>query len=346
MGAAKLTDRSRRILEAVVRGYVETGAPVGSRTLVRRYGIDLSPATVRNEMADLAQLGLLEQTHVSSGRRPTERGIRHYLDHILHVRELSSDKKALVRSLYPRQTDDYRVLVRSAGRVLASLTRYTGIVWSPGIQNLPLKRIEFVLLPHRRIMMALISPGGWFQTSVFDWHKDITAVELARAADYLNERFEGKTLLQVREEIVFQMKEEKAEYSRLLASALQLMDSAIRPGLPGDEEVFIDGQANLVETPEFADVEKMKALFHAFEEKGFIVKLISRAISGDEFKVLLSSEEKMSGIPGLAIILAGYGGEKDVQGTLGVIGPLRMDFTAVIPLVKYTARYVSSLLAS
>lgn len=341
----KLSERANRILEAVVRGYIETGVPVGSRTAVRKYGIELSPASVRNEMADLTELGFLKQTHVSSGREPTEKGIHYYLEHIADIGELSPEKKAQVEAMYPKEADDYRGVVRASSRVLASLTRYTGVVWSPGINVLPLRRIEFVKLPHHRIMAVLVSSGGWFQTSVFEWHERISSEALNRCADFLNERFEGMTLLKVRQKIIEQMKAEKAEYDRMLDRAFQLMNSALKPA-GVEDEVFIDGQANLVESTEFADVEKMKTLFKAFEEKGFIVNLLSKALEGDDIRVLLSSEEKISTMPGLALILAGYGDIRDVRGTLGVIGPIRMDYPSVIPLVKYTAYYVSSLLSS
>lgn len=345
MAEMKLSERAERILDAVIRGYIETGVPVGSRTAVRRYGIGLSPASVRNEMADLTELGFLKQAHVSSGREPTERGIRYYIDHLANIGELSPEKKAQVESMYTREVEDYRGVVRASSRVLASLTRYTGVVWSPGIHALPLKQIEFVMLPHRRIMAVLVSPGGWFQTSVFDWQEEISPDELNRAADFLNERFEGMALLDVRRQIIHQMKIEKAEYDRMLARALQLMESALRPS-GADEEIFIDGQANMVESPEFADVDKMKAIFKTFEQKGFIVKLLSKALEGEEFRVLLSSDEELANMPGLALIIAGYGDVHDIRGTLGVIGPMRMDYPSVIPLVRYTARYVSSLLGS
>lgn len=341
----QLTERASAILKAVIREYIRTGMPVGSKTIVNRYAIKLSSASVRNEMAKLTQMGFLSQPHISSGKEPTEMGLRYYLDHMLQVEELPDEKKEMVHSMYASKSYDLRDVVMVSSKVLAVLSNFAGVAWSPGIESLPLQHIEFIKLKENRIMAILMSHGKWVQTSVFDWNDHISHVELSKAADYLNERFEGKTLIQARDEIIEQMKGEKAEFDRLLANALKLMESALAPG-SGHEQVFIHGGANLVENPEFADVEKMKTIFRAFEEKGFIVKLLSKTLTGEDCRVLLSSEEETPKLPGLALIAAGFGDNKDLHGAMGVIGPVRMDYPSIIPLVRYTAQYASSLLTA
>lgn len=341
----QLSERASAILKAVIKEYIRTGLPVASKTIVNRYAIKLSSASVRNEMAKLTQMGLLSQPHISSGREPTELGLRYYLDNMLQLEELPTEKKELVHSMYASRSYDLQRVVMVSSKVLAVLTNFAGVAWSPGIESLPLQHIEFIKLHGNRIMAVLMSHGKWVQTSVFDWSDNISHVELSRAADYLNERFEGKTLLQARDEIIEQMKNEKAEFDRLMANALKLMESALAPA-GSQDQVFIHGGANLVENPEFADVEKMKAIFKTFEEKGFIVKLLSKTLTGKDYRVLLSSEEDSPKVPGLALIVAGFGDEKDLHGAMGVIGPVRMDYPSIIPLVRYTAQYASSLLAT
>ena len=338
-----LNKRARRILEAVIRGYIETGGPVGSSTVVNRYRIPFSSATVRNEMSALKKMGFIGQTHVSSGRVPTRQGIRYYLDNIVSIEELSKEKKARVRSMYPAGKEDYKGVARASSRVLAALTQYTGVVWAPGIQAMPVKHVEFVPLSEHRIMAVLISTGGLFQTTVFDWSEKLSGKDLVRASDYINDRFEGKTLVEIKEEILEEMRREKAEYDKLLERAIKLMDNALLP--PGDmDEIFIDGRANLVEEPEFANANEMKAIFKVFGQKGMVVKLLGKALGEEDVQVLLSAEENVADIPGFALIMAHYGDIGDVGGALGVVGPVRMDYRNVIPLVKYTAHYVSSLL--
>lgn len=342
----QLTERASSILKAVIKEYMRTGRPVGSKTIVNRYGIKLSSASVRNEMAKLTEMGFLSQPHISSGRKPTELSLRYYLDNMLTIEELPEKKKEIVQSMYANKSYDLRAVVMVSSKVLATLTNFAGVAWSPGIESFPLQHIEFIKLKENRIMAVMMSHANWVQTSVFDWNEYISHEELSRAADYLNEQFEGKTLLQVRDEIKEQMKNEKAEFDRLMAKTLKLMESALVPA-EGHDQLFIHGGANLVENPEFADVEKMKAIFRAFEEKCFIVKLLSKTLTGEDYRVFLSSEENAPNLlPGLALIVAGFGDNKDLHGAMGVIGPVRMDYPSIIPLVKYTAQYASSLLTT
>jgi len=338
-----ITPRATRILEAVIQCYLSTGRPVGSRTVVRLYKLDCSPATVRNEMADLAEMGYLKQTHISSGRVPTDKCIRLYLDYLLREDKLSLSEMEHLRGFHPMYGEDFRSMLRSAGRTLADLTRQAGVVLMPGLRQAPMRSIEFVRLTAKRVMSLLVSERGRFHTRVFEWGEELKQSDLKWASNYLNERFQGKTLSEIRKIVIREMREEKAAYNKMLAKALGLMETVLEQGQL-DEEVFIEGRENLVEKPEFAETEKMVQLLKTFEEKSFLMELLSRTLEGSSPVVLLSSETGMDDIPELAIIAARCGVSGPGGGTVGIIGPTRMNYARVIPMVRCTARYVSDLL--
>jgi len=341
----ELSPRSIQILEAVIEGYISTGQAVGSGTVVRKHRLDCSPATVRNEMADLTAMGYLKQTHVSSGRIPTDKAVRFFLDRLMREEILSFEEIERLRMLHPIYGEDLRATVRQAGRVLADVTHQAGVILMPGLKQAPLRHIEFIRLTSKRVMALLVSQGGRFFTRVFEWGEDLNQHDLTWASNYLNDRFKGKTLSQIREIVIKEMREEKAEYDKMLAKALGLMESALQKEQL-EEEVFIEGRENLAEKPEFAEVENMVKLFKAFEKKSFIVKLLSRALEGHDLTVLLPSESGIEDMPKLAVIMARYGTEGPGGGTLGIIGPLYMNYPKVIPIVRYAANFVSDILKS
>jgi heat-inducible transcriptional repressor len=341
----ELTSRAIQILEAVIERYLLMGKAVGSRTVVRNYNLDYSSATVRNEMADLTTMGYLRQTHVSSGRIPTDKGVRFYLDRLMQEDQLSFEEIERLRTLHSIHGEDFRATVRNAGRALADITRQAGVVLMPGLRQMPLRHIEFIRLTSQRIMALLVSQGGRFLTRVFEWGENLKQHDLTWASNYLNDRFKGKTMSQIRETVIKEMREEKAEYDRMLARAFGLMESALQQEQL-DEEVFIEGRENLVEKPEFAEVENIVKLFRTFEEKSFIVKLLSRALEAPDLMVLLSTETGIEDIPNVAVIMARYGADGPGGGTLGIIGPICMNYPKVIPMVRYTANYVSDILKS
>jgi len=341
----KLKSRSLKVLEAVICGYLATGRPVGSRTVVRHFNLGCSPATVRNEMADLAEMGYLKKAHISSGRIPTDVGIRFYLDYLMMEDQLAPEELERFRNSYHVVDEDFKGMVRGVGRVLADLTHQAVAVMTPGLRCLPLRHVEFTRLTSKRVMALLISEWGRFQTRVFEWGEDLKHRDLIWASNYLNDRFQGKTLRQIREIIIEDIQEKQAEYDKMLGRALGLMETVLQQDQL-DEEVFIEGRENLVDKPEFAQSNKMARLLKVLEEKNFVVGLLSQALDDSDPLVLLSTETGMEDVPEIAVILARYktGGQGD--GTVGIIGPMRMNYSRVIPMVRYTARYVSDLLGS
>ncbi len=340
-----ISSRALKVLEAVIEGFMLTGKPVGSRSVVRNSELDCSSATVRNEMTELCEMGHLKQTHVSSGRVPTSKGIRAYLDNLMREERLSLKEMDRLRSVYPTYGEDFRATVRNAGRVLADLTHQAGVVLMPGLRQMPLRHIEFIRLTSNKVMALLISEGGRFYTRVFKWGQHLEQRDLTWASNYLNDRFQGMGLSQIREKVINEMRREKAEYNRQMARALGLMETVLQQG-ELDEELFIEGRENLAENPEFSETENMLRLFKTFEEKSFILKLLSKTLEGDQPSVLLSPETGVEDIPEFAIIAARYGAGGAGGGSLGILGPIRMNYARVVPMVRYSAKLLSDLISA
>jgi len=337
-----ISSRALKVLEAVIEGFMFTGRPVGSRSVVRNSELNCSSATVRNEMAELCDMGYLKQPHVSSGRVPTSQGIRLYLDQLMREERLSLNEMDRLRSAYPTYGEDFRATVRNVGRVLADMTHQAGVVLMPGLRQMPLRHIEFLRITSDKVMALLISEGGRFYTRVFKWGQKLEQRDLTWASNYLNERFKGMGLSQIREKVIGEMRREKAEYNRQMVKALGLMETALQQG-ELDEELFIEGRENLAENPEFSETESILKLFRTFEEKSFILRLLSKTLGGDQPSVLLSAETGEEGIPEFAIIAARYGTGGTGEGSLGILGPVRMNYAKVVPMVRYSAKLLSDL---
>jgi heat-inducible transcriptional repressor len=336
-----LTERSKQILEAIIEDYIVTAEPVGSRTLTRSHGLSLSPATVRNVMADLEELGFLASPHTSAGRVPTEKAYRFYVDSLLEVRNIASNEQEEIRKRCSLAGRDVGEVLKETSRMLSSLSHYTGIVVAPRFTANVFRHIEFVKLGGRRLLAILVSHSGTVQNKIIETDEELRSVDLVKMANYLNHFLRGFTIAQVKEKILAEMQSDKIKYDALLARALRLSQQTLADT---DSEVFIEGRANILEQPEFADVSRMKDVFRAFEEKGQLLGLLDRCMDAQGVHIYIGSEAHMSQMVGMSLITATYMTGKNTLGVLGVIGPTRMGYAKVIPIVDYTAQLVSRLL--
>lgn len=337
-----LNERSRQILEAIIEDYIHTGEPVGSRAITRRHDIGLSPASVRNVMADLEELGYLASPHTSAGRIPTEKGYRFYLNCLLQVRELSRQERLWIRQHYQRRGLQMEELLREAGRILSTTSSYTGIVMVPKLESSVFRRMEFISLAPRRIMVVFISQSGMVEHRLIETDMPITEGELQEAANYLNATFSGLGIQDIKQRIVIEMAREKALYDDLLRRAILLSSTVLEDDLGG--QVFIEGTANILEQPEFSDINRMKRLLRAFEQKSLLVELLHQTQQVEGVQIFIGSPSEYSEIEGCSLVTASYTSRRGTVGTLGIIGPTRMPYAMVIPLVSYTASLVGSIL--
>jgi len=338
-----LDDRGAQVLRLVVEDYIETAEPVGSRTISKRMSQGLSPATIRNIMADLEEMGYLCQPHTSAGRIPTGAGFRYYVNYLLTRRQLASSDRDLLRKVGEAEVAGADDVLRNASRLLSTLSRHACVVVVSRFSHQALRSISLLRAASDKILLVAVLQGGWVQHRLIEDEPGLTTDELEKINAYLNDMAVGLTLPQLRVKILNEMRREKARYDSLMRRALLLGSKAIADSLPG--EVYIEGRANILEQPEFVeDVQKLKRILHAFEEKGTILRLLDSALESDAIQVSIGSENPVEELPEISVVSSGYHQGEAAMGSIGLIGPVRMDYSRVIPLVEYTARLLSSIL--
>ncbi len=339
-----LSSRHKDILAAIVHGYIGSAEPIGSRTIARSSGFSLSPATIRNVMADLEDMGLLCQPHTSAGRIPTDLGFRYYVDHLLQMDQLPAEVKKTIREACGQHRGSMEEVLKTGITVLSQLAPYVSVVSLPHFNQTVLKHIRFVRLNDHQVMAVIVSDAGLVQNILFEVEQQFNQDELNRFSNYLNRMVDGLTLEGARRKLLEQMQADKATYDFLWEKVLVLGQKVFAQGVGDDSEVMIDGKLNILEHPEFADFERMKQIFRAFEEKSTIVKLLEEAQQGEPLQVFIGAENPCEDMRCCSVIMAGYGDRGQTRGQIGVIGPTRMEYGRIIPLVRYTADVINQLI--
>jgi heat-inducible transcriptional repressor len=336
----ELDERSRQILNAIIFCYNKDASPVGSRTITKNFKLGISPATVRNAMADLEELGFLSQPHTSAGRVPTEKAYRYYVDQLMEGRSLS-DEIGLNQDALPR-TGDIRELLQETSRALSDATHYTALVMTPRFGTGRFKQIGFVRLKSCQVIAVSITEDGLLQSRILETEEDLSQTELDRLGAYLSHLYAGLSLQEVRKSVLMQMREVKDLYDHLMRQALDLAKKAMVNLEGGD--LYVEGTTNILDLPEFADMETMKALLRLFNEKASMLKLLDKYLDAEGVRVFIGSENSLIGLSHCSLVLSNYRRGGRVLGTLGVLGPIRMEYSKVIPLVDSTAKRLSLLL--
>lgn len=337
-----LNQRGRSVLNAIIRDYIETAEPVGSRTISKKNDIRLSPATIRNIMADLEDIGLIAQPHISAGRVPTEEGLRFYVHSILELRPLAESEKRRIQNYLKESNQEVEELLKTTSRMLAVVTEQAAIVSRPKSSATIFKHIEFIRLRDYLVLTVLVTESGLVQNKILEIEDNLSQPELDRLTHYLNELLSNLTLDQLKKKILEEMKKDKDDFDALLAKALEISNQAFQDEAIG--EVYIEGRTNLMQYPEFSQVEILRRLFKAFEEKNILIRLLEKSINASGIQIFIGSETQINEMGGCSVITATYNKGKFPIGTLGVIGPTRMNYDRVIPIVDYTAKVVSQIL--
>ena len=338
----ELPTRDREILKAIVQDFISTGEPVGSQAIAPRY--DLSPATVRSAMADLEALGYLEKPHTSAGRIPTDKGFRLYVDRLLKVRNPAPrDRERIERTVQPAPLSD---LMTGASRLLHQLTHHAAVVMAPEPERTLFKRIEFVRLREDRVLAILVTRAGLVQNRLITPDFPLAQAELEHATNLVNEMLGELTLEQIKERLEAERNAEQALYDELRRKTITLASLAFE-GQRIEQAVVVEGEASFLEERAFAeDVEKMRKLFASLAEKERLLLVLRRAIEGRDIQIFIGAESEFSGVPGVSLVAAPFEQGDGILGAIAVIGPTRMNYAHVIPVVEYTARRVSSTLVA
>ncbi len=339
-----LSERAERLLKALVERYIRDGQPVGSRTLARDTPLSLSPATIRNVMADLEEMGLVTSPHTSAGRIPTAQGYRLFVDSLLTVKPLRRNTvERLQKELEGAQVETGSLL-QSASSLLSSFTHMAGIVMLPRREVCTLRQIEFLPLGGNRILVILILNDHEVQNRVIMSDRQYSRAELERMAGYLNQEFSGADLREVRAQVLASIEQARADMRSIMATALDVADRVFQQ--EADDDFLVAGQDNLLGYQEMADIDKLRQLFEAFNTKRDILHLLDRSIEADGIQIFIGEESGRAGLDTCSLVTAPYKVDDRVVGVLGVIGPTRMAYDRVIPVVDVTAKLLGSALSS
>ncbi len=341
----RLDERPQEILRLIVRSYINSGEPVGSTTVSKFIDRRLSPATIRNIMAELEEAGYLVQPHTSAGRVPSEKGYRFYVDHLTDSGKVSkSDERYISRML--AESDTAEDVMSRASFVLSNISKNVGIVIAPPMALTVLKRIEFVDLGDGKVLVILVSNEGMLQRKVIRVADRYTQGELEKASRCLIEKFAGKTLTEIRNELLEVMHAERLLFDRMLALLQAWADTLESDAAPRVEGIYVQGASNILNQPEFADVERMRALFQMFEEKSRLVQILDECIASNPTDVVTIAIGSELGVPNMrdfTFIASSYAADRSV-GFLGIIGPTRMEYERSISLVGYLSRVVGEMI--
>jgi heat-inducible transcriptional repressor len=340
------SDRAQHLLRVLIQRYIRDGQPVGSRTLSKDSGLDLSPATIRNVMSDLEDMGMVSAPHTSAGRVPTPKGYRLFVDTLVRYRQPKDNDIDALRSQISRKADDAGALVSSVSNLLSDFTSLAGVVTVPQAQHPSLRQIEFLPLSENRILAILVINDREVQNRILHTDRDYSSSELQQAANFINEHYAGKELPQVREQIVEDLDRTRDSMNQAMHDIIAVAQSAIDEAPHAGGEYVLAGETNLMDFAELSDVDTLRRLFEAFSRKRLILELLDRSMNADGVQIFIGEESGYQILDDCSIVTAPYKLDDDTVGVLGVIGPTRMAYDRVVPIVDITARLLKAALKS
>lgn len=343
-GKSVINDRARKLLKLLVERYIREGQPIGSRTLAKDVELDLSPATIRNVMSDLEELGLLHSPHTSAGRVPTVEGYRLFVDSLLTVKPLDIMVVERLKSELDQDADT-SALLESASSLLSGITNMAGVVTLPRREKLILRQVDFLSLSPRRVLVILVINEHEVQNRVIHTDRDYSAAELQRASNYLNQKFSGYELMGIREDVLCDMQQIREDMNETMIAAIEMASRVFEEDAQSDANDYVlAGQNNLMDFAEISSVEKLRKLFEAFNTKQDILHLLDQSIHTTGVQIFIGHESGYGALESCSVVTAPYTVEGQMVGVLGVIGPTRMAYDRVIPIVDVTAKLLGSAL--
>ncbi|GAB6060530.1 heat-inducible transcriptional repressor HrcA [Desulfonatronum parangueonense] len=338
----ELQAREIGVLVTLIEDYIQTAAPVGSRTIAKKSNLNLSPASIRNIMADLTEKGYLEQPHTSAGRIPSSQGFRFYVDSVLKYSPLSQEERNQLAASLGDEKLDVSELLRNASRLLSAYTRQVSMILAPKATNIGFKHIDFILLKAGLAMAILVVEGGIVRNKIVTVDPKLGTDDLTKYSNYLNQLFQGRTLSQVRSKLLQEMDAVQREYQAVSQQALVLAQQVFSENSP--REMFVEGTVNFFTHPEFANPAKLQELLRMLEERTQLLELLDKVSKPEGISIVFGREEDQEGLREFTLISSPYLGQEDPLGVVGIIGPIRMDYAKVVPLVEFTAQIISRLL--
>ena len=334
--------RAQILLKTLIEHYISDGQPIGSRALLQHSGLDVSSATIRNVMSDLEHMGFIASPHTSAGRVPTQQGYRLFVDTLLSVKPLESNQIQQLKASF--NTPDTQQLMTNAADMLSHLTQFAGVVMIPKHKTLAFKHLEFMPLSEKRILVIIVTSDGNVQNRIILAEKPFSASELTQASNYFNANFVGQTFEEVRQKLHNELTQMQTDMNKLMSAALQANSHA---GSGANDGVVIAGERKLLQVNELStNVESLRKLFDVFERRASLMQLLDNSQHADGVQIFIGGESGYSALDECSMVTSPYEVDGNVVGTLGVIGPTRMAYERVIPIVDITAKLLSNALSN
>ncbi|OPY56381.1 MAG: Heat-inducible transcription repressor HrcA [Pelotomaculum sp. PtaU1.Bin035] len=337
-----MDDRKQKVLLAIVHDYIDTAEPVGSRTIAKKYRLGVSPATIRNEMADLEEQGFIEQPYTSAGRIPSERGYRYYVDYLMRKQELSREEEELIRREYEAKVRDIGQVIHKTGQLLSKLTHYTAMVLTPRVGISRFKHIQIVFMQQSQAMVIAVMDNGAVQHRMIEVPESITSLDMETISRVLNAKLQGLTMRSIKLTLIKEIYLELARHEHILDMVMELFQDSL--SLETEDKIYLGGVFNMLNQPEFHNVEKIKTLLSIMEQEKLLCDLLAGGDRTEGVTVRIGGEIDQWDIKECSMITAPYSVCGRKMGSIGVLGPTRMEYAKVVSVVDYMTKYLSQTL--
>lgn len=337
-----LNERKRRVLQAVVDDYVETALPVGSRTVARKYGLGVSPATIRNEMADLEELGYLEQPHASAGRVPSDKGYRFYVDSLMEIRKLAEEEIQKIEDLLLQRTYELEQLIYDTAKILSETTNYLALVLGPTLGHSPLRHVQLIPIAEGQLLLVFVTMNGAIEHKLLDTSFTLSQEEATKLSWFLNKALSGKTIRDLSSTVLRELYLELNQWSRIVEEALELLRGSLEE--EREEQVYFGGALNILNHPEFRDVERARRVLKTLEQARLIRELLSLPLASGPVEIRIGREITIDAMQDCSVVTGIYAIGGGIFGRLGVVGPKRMEYGKVVAIVRNVAELLSRVL--
>lgn len=338
----ELSARKTEILGAIVADYIKTAQPVGSRTIARRYKMGFSPATIRNEMADLEEMGFLQQPHTSAGRIPSQKGYRYYVDELMQEVQLDEEEKKRINTLFSfEKIREIEGIIRQTSQLISSLTNYTSLILGPRLKKSAFKKLQITPVDRQRGLLVLIADTGVIKNKFINLPHALSQSELNRIVAYLNRRLEGLTIDKITARLIRELRRDLYHHIHFLEATFTLLEESLAED---ESRVFLGGTTNIFNQPEFGDIEKVKSLLTLFEQHSLLANLLARPLAGvDGIIIKIGSENILQEVQECSLVMATYCLGKEVVGSIGILGPTRMEYPRVVAVLEQVVNQFEKL---
>ncbi|PKM83054.1 MAG: HrcA family transcriptional regulator [Firmicutes bacterium HGW-Firmicutes-14] len=338
-----LDERKQKVLQAIIKDYIATAEPVGSRTIAKKYDLGVSPATIRNEMADLEELGYIEQPHTSAGRIPSDRGYRYYVDCLMNKKIMSRDEEKHIIKGYQTKVKDVGTVLHQTNTIISNITNYASLLMGPQFSKSNLRHVQLVPLDHNKALVIVVTDNGMVQTRMIDLPQTINEEDLQKISQVMNAKLQGLSLEHIKRTLINEIYFELSKHKHIFDTTMEMIQETL--SLDHEEKVYLAGTLNILNQPEFRDLNRVKTLLSLLEQDNVLKEILNEGSQMEEgTHVTIGAENKVTGLKDCSTITATYQINGRTVGSVGVIGPTRMDYEKAVAIVEFMTRHLSQMM--